>query len=346
MVTFKLRFVQAFLDRHGRRMRYYYRRGNGRRIALPGSPGDPEFMAAYHEADSKFSKSNNLPEIRPASGSFNSLILDYYGSSDFVSLSPASQKNYRRLLDRWREKHGTKPVKDLERRHVVAHLTERFRLAGPEGSNGLRKVLKIICRFALDNNWRTDDPTFKIRKYKSPGDGFEPWSDDDIAAFLKHWGPATRERVALCLLYYLGQRRGDVVRLGRQHRNGDTIRFKQSKTGTELTIKIHPDLHAVLTELPNDNLTFLTTAFGKPFSAAGFGNWFRQACDSAGLQKRSAHGLRKAAARRLAEVGCTTKQIAAITGHKTLSEVQRYTASADQERMAREAISKLIRRRK
>jgi integrase len=37
------------------------------------------------------------------------------------------------------------------------------------------------------------------------------------------------------------------------------------------------------------------------------------------------HGLRKAAARPLAEAGCTTHEIAAITGHKTLSEVERYT---------------------
>lgn len=95
-------------------------------------------------------------------------------------------------------------------------------------------------------------------------------------------------------------------------------------------------------DLPLNNLTFLTTAYGKPFTGAGFGNAFRDWCDAAGLKDRSAHGLRKFAARRLAEAGCTTKQMAAITGHKTLSEVERYTASADQERMAREAISRLI----
>lgn len=75
---------------------------------------------------------------------------------------------------------------------------------------------------------------------------------------------------------------------------------------------------------------------------AWFGNWFRDTCDAAGLKGLSAHGLRKSAARRLAEAGCSTKQIAAITGHKTLGEVERYTASADQERMAREAISRLM----
>lgn len=159
---------------------------------------------------------------------------------------------------------------------------------------------------------------------------------------MERWGVGTRERLALCLLIYLGQRRGDTVRMGRQHRNGDTIRVTQSKTGAQLTISIHPELKAVLDNLPNDNLTYLTTMWGKPFTAAGFGNWFRDTCDDAGLKGLSAHGLRKSAARRLAEAGCSTKQIAAITGHKTLGEVERYTASADQEMMAREAISRLI----
>jgi integrase len=55
----------------------------------------------------------------------------------------------------------------------------------------------------------------------------------------------------------------------------------------------------------------------------------------------TAHGLRKAAARRLAEAGCTALQIAAITGHKTLKEVSRYTAAADQGRMARDAMKRI-----
>jgi len=50
------------------------------------------------------------------------------------------------------------------------------------------------------------------------------------------------------------------------------------------------------------------------------------------LRNCSAHGLRKAAARRLAEAGCTEHEIAAITGHASLREVQRYTKAADQKR--------------
>lgn len=64
-----------------------------------------------------------------------------------------------------------------------------------------------------------------------------------------------------------------------------------------------------------DNLTFLLTKWGRPFSAPGFGNWFRDVCDGAELTGLSAYGLRKAAARRLAEAGCTPHQIQSITGH-------------------------------
>jgi integrase len=83
-------------------------------------------------------------------------------------------------------------------------------------------------------------------------------------------------------------------------------------------------------------------AWGKPFASSNaFGNWFRNACDEAGLKTLAAHGLRKAAARRMAEAGCTSKQIAAITGHKTLSEIERYTEAAEQEHLARTAMERI-----
>ncbi|MGE0829331.1 MAG: tyrosine-type recombinase/integrase [Hyphomonadaceae bacterium] len=171
--------------------------------------------------------------------------------------------------------------------------------------------------------------------------GFTAWSESDIEAFEARWPADTRERLAMALMLYTGQRRGDIVRMGRQHVSGDTIRVTQNKTGASLIIPMHPKLRAIINDLPRDDLTFLRTAWGKPFVSTGFGNWFRDACDAAGLKDRSAHGLRKAAARRLAEAGCTALQIGAITGHVTLKEIARYTAAADQERMARDAMDKL-----
>jgi integrase len=132
-----------------------------------------------------------------------------------------------------------------------------------------------------------------------------------------------------------------VVRMGRQHIRDGMLHIRQMKTGVELAIPVHPRLGAIIGDMPIEHLTFVTTAFGKPFTAAGFGNWFREQCTAAGLPHCSAHGLRKAAARRLAEAGCTEHEIGAITGHASLREIVRYTRAADQKRLAVAAMDKV-----
>jgi hypothetical protein len=84
---------------------------------------------------------------------------------------------------------------------------------------------------------------------------------------------------------------------------------------------MHPELLAAVE--PHKNLTFLLTEHGASFTSAGFGNWFRDRCDEAGLKHCSAHGLRKAAATRLANVGCSNEQIKAITGHRSDASLAR-----------------------
>ena len=130
--------------------------------------------------------------------------------------------------------------------------------------------------------------------------------------------------------------------MGWQHVSNGKIEVRQEKTAARLEIPMHPALVAALAATPRNNLTFLTTEYGAPFTAPGFGNWFRAQCNLAGLRQCSAHGLRKAAARRLAEAGCTVEHIKAITGHKTLKEVARYTADASQPLLAGQAMARLI----
>jgi integrase/recombinase XerD len=90
----------------------------------------------------------------------------------------------------------------------------------------------------------------------------------------------------------------------------------------------------------SNHLTFLTTEYGRSFTPAGFGNKFRQCCNEAGLPHCSAHGLRKPAAARLAERGATAHEIMAISGHRSLEEVERYTRAAQQGKLADAAMMK------
>jgi integrase len=188
-----------------------------------------------------------------------------------------------------------------------------------------------------------DNPARNVRKFAVNSEGFHSWAESDVAAFEARHEPGSKARLALSLLLCTGQRRSDVVRMGWQHINGEFLSVVQDKTGVMLKVPVHPRLVATIRNMPRNNLTFLLTEAGAPFSAAGFGNWFRDRCNEAGLQHCSAHGLRKACAARLANAGCTTEQIKAITGHKTLSEVVRYAKAADQERNAKQALANLLR---
>jgi integrase len=136
-------------------------------------------------------------------------------------------------------------------------------------------------------------------------------------------------------------RRTDVIALGPANIDDDVIVLDQHKTdGTEeahIEIPLHPKLKAIIAVTPTVGIkTFVVTKRGKPFTAPSFANWFRKVCDKAGCPELSAHTMRKATARRLADIGCSAPQIASITGHATLAMVQKYIEGADRKRMGRE----------
>jgi len=204
-------------------------------------------------------------------------------------------------------------------------------------------MVRLLIHFAIDEGMRRDDPTIGVKGIRIKSEGFHTWSESEIAQFEDKHPVGTRARLALALMLYTGQRRSDAVRMGRQHIKEGRIRVRQQKTKIELNIPMHPALEEVIAASAAGNMTFLVTAYGKPFTAAGFGGWFRECCDGAGLPQCSAHGLRKAAARRLAEAGCTPHQIGSITGHKTLKEIERYTRAVEQGRLADSAMATVAR---
>ena len=140
--------------------------------------------------------------------------------------------------------------------------------------------------------------------------------------------------MAYALMLYTAQRKSDAVKMGPCDIDQNTVHVVQQKTRMELWIPLHPELKRVLENSEIGRQTFLVTAYGNPMTVAGFSNWFRECIADANLPKRcTPHGLRKAACVRLAEIGCTPHQIMAISGHKTLAEVERYTSKFDKRRL-------------
>lgn len=354
MATVKLAYLDRFRDAGGT-WRYYFRRKRGaKRIPLPGRPGELEFMREYALACANSGDTKPVRSGAPLAGTFDALAAAYCGSTRFLKLKTSTKTTYRGIIERFSATkgknglpYGQNLVAGLKRKHVNQIIAAKSEASGSAAAGNLLKVLSVIFTFAVKNDWVRENPTTGVDAPWEKTDGFITWSEEDIAQFEKHHASGTRARLALRLLLYTAQRRSDVVKMGHQHvatdANGNrTIRVRQIKTDTLLMIPMHPKLREeIAANSASSNLTFLLSAWDKPLSAAGFGNWFREVCDEAGLHKRSAHGLRKAAARRLAEAGCTPHEIQAITGHKSLAEVTRYTVAANQERMARSAMNRI-----
>jgi integrase len=323
------------VDRHGkRRVRF---RKNNFSTYLTGAPWSEDFMRQYAAAlDGLKEQAHEIGAQRTKPGSINALCVSYYRSPEFRDLKPSTQTMRRNIIEKFRLAHGDKPLKGLG----VAHIKDIIgaKAATPEAANNLLKVLRVILSYAVSVGMIASNPATGVRKYRSRSEGFHSWSEDEIAQFEKRHEMGARARLAFALLLYTAQRRSDVIRMGWQHVQSDVIAMRQEKTGTALMIPLHPDLKLALASVPRTNMTFLMTEKGAPFTPAGFGNWFRDQCNAAGLPQCSAHGLRKAAATRLANAGCSTDQIKAITGHRSLAEVAHYTRAADQQRLARQAL--------
>lgn len=332
------KYVHGFKDRHGK-PRWYLRRRGFKRVPLPGLPWSPEFMAVY-EAAMADQPREPIGAGRTKPGTISALVVAYYESPGFKNLEPSTQYDYRNILDNFRNDHGEKRVAMLERRHIEKMIVDR--IATPSAANKLLKMLRLLMGFAMRLGMRRDDPTAGVKRLKITSPGHPVWSHDDIAKYRDRHQPGTKARLAMELGLNTMQRRSDLVRMGPQHIRSGTLSIRQVKTGMLVEIPVLPELKAALEASPSDHLTFVVTEAGKPFSTAGFGNWFRDRCTEAGLPTGfNTHGLRKAGATRLADAGCSDHEIMAWGGWKTLSEVQRYTRAANRKRLAAGAVLKL-----
>jgi integrase len=334
MSRLQLRYVQAFVDRKSGGVYHYFRRPGFPRVRLPGLPGSTEFIAAYQAAlDAPQFPIGAAKRSKP--GSVSTAIAAYYGSLEFRSLAAGTQAMRRAILERFRAAHGDKPIALLPPKFIALTLSRMK----PFAARNWMKAVRHLMQFCIAQEICATDPTQSIKLPRAKTDGIHSWTEGEIAMFEAAHPVGTKPRLALLL--YTAQRRGDVLRMGRQHVRDGVLTVRQDKTRTTLAIPVHSDLRGVLDATPGNHLTFIVGQRGNPFTPNAFSKWFRDQCDAAGLPETcSAHGLRKAACRRLAEAGCSANEIAAISGHASLREVERYTKAADQERMARNAMAR------
>lgn len=334
MATIKLKHVETFKDRYGKR-RFYFRQGKGKRIALDGLPGSTAFNDSYATAISKAKT-----QARSQDRTFNALATAYFASAGFVKNKDVTKTNDRNIINLFLANHGHRLVYQMTREHVDMILAAKVET--PSAANSLLKRLRRLMKHAVRLKWikRDDDPTIDFEMFKEGT--HHTWTDDEVKLFRDWWKLGTRERTAFELHLMTGQRRADIAAMKWSQLEDKGVRVVQQKTGKLLLIPIHPDLKKALAAWPRKSEYIICTKGGKPYTVDSYGNLLADAIADASLPPRCVlHGIRKAAARRLAEAGCTPWQVMAVMGWKKLAEAELYTAAANQVLLAGQAMASL-----
>lgn len=344
MVEFRFKYLVSDRDKNFN-CRYYVRKPNCAKIRLREKFGTPEFVQEYLRAMEGTGPAKPVrAKFAHTEGTLQWLVNRYYQSTTFKELGDETQKVRRRILDGCCDKHGTMGIREVTGGHIRSGMDARA--DRPESANGYLKALRGLFKFAVEREHLEADPSAGIKKVRHKTDGFHTWTIEEVRQYEARHPVGTKARLALALLLYTGQRRGDVVRMGRQHIEAGLLRVVQSKTGVALQLPLLPVLASIIAESPTGDLTFLVTQWGKPFTPAGFGGKFREWCDQAGLKHCTAHGLRKAGATIAAENGATDRQLMAIFGWKNAAQATVYTRKAENRRLTQAGMPLLTMERK
>ena len=304
---------------------YYYHRRTGERL--------PDDLPTRVARAVTINEGIRTPDCSgPPEDSVEAVVRDYLASPEFADLSEASQRAYERRLADLRRALGECQIASITRRHV---LRMRDAMKGtPATANMMVKVTRVLMGYALDRELRPDNPARGVKALKA-GPGHRTWTQADIERFVAYAEPDMV--FALALGVNTGQRLGDVLAMSWADYDGSAIRVVQSKTGERLWIPAAKELRVALDARERSGLLILN------MKRTTFNAHWRKAILAADLDGLTFHGLRYTAAANLAEAGCDVRQIASITGHRSLAMLQKYTRGADQKRLACAAILKLER---
>ncbi|OJW73049.1 MAG: hypothetical protein BGO57_13310 [Sphingomonadales bacterium 63-6] len=333
-------YVSSFKDRHGKR-RWRFRRTGYDTHYFKAPWGTKEFEQEYAACLQAEPLRIGADRIRP--GSVSDVIARYYADTAFLDLRPATQVVYRGVLERFRSTFGDDPMVRFDANRISRLMTAMRDT--PHAAIRLRKLLGQLFIFARRANIvpYNFDP---IKDTKPPKvvnhEGYHRWTEEELAAFEAHWPLGTKQRLAFALLLYGAQRSGDVRTMTHESIEDDRITLLQSKTSNAVSVPVVEPLRRALEAGPLGTTLLLENRRGDPYTPKTFYQMMKKACIQAGIPHCSPHGLRKSAARRCREAGCTDEEGMAITGHKTVKEYRRYAGDESHAARADAAMSKVM----
>lgn len=310
-----------------------YHRPTGTR--LPDLPEEhPEFVAAWARAEA-----GTTERAPPAvGGTIAKIIQDVRKSRRYAGFSATYRAMMLRHMDAIAADYGKAPVRGIRAKHIEADLSK----LDPNPANVRLKAWRLIMDQAEINEDAEKGLTASVQKRAVKTDGHAPWTQAEVEQFRDHWRIGTPQRAALELLAWTGARVSDGARLSRGNIGPDgVLSFRQVKTGGMAYVpwtsalptwaRLWEAERATMREsvMIGAGFTLLETSFGKARSVKGLSNLISDGAAAAGIDGRSAHGLRKYRLTAIAEAGGSAHAIMAWGGHATLSEAERYTRAAN-----------------
>jgi hypothetical protein len=328
--------------------RVYVRR-HGRKIRIKAQEGTDAFARAYTAALDELEgrPAGTTVSVVAPKGTLGWVAAQYFASSTFKRLDMKSRATRRGVIEeclREPPKPGAKttmatcPIPKVNASAVMMLMDRKEGLPG--AANNRKKYLSAMFKWAVKalKDVVKSNPCRDAEHIDYSTDGFHTWTVSEVHQFIERHPIGTRPYLALALLLFTGARRGDMVKFGRQHTTSGALRYVPSKTSYKRKKLVEKPLLPILARAieagPCGELTFLETEYRRPFTANGFGNWFRTRCDEAGLPHCTAHGLKKAGATLAAENGATLHQLMAMFDWTTPAQAEPYTRAADQKRLA------------
>lgn len=337
--------VTLYKDRHGK-TRYRFRKLGHKTYHFKSDPGTEAFREELLAAREQRVIPPAIGSDHIIPGTIDDLCARYFSSTAFRDMAENSQTTYRGIVERFRQRkkvggkrYGALPVALVTTGHLDEILGDMAHT--PAAANNLRKVMRRLFRIAVKAGMRTDNPAAETDTYKS-GKGFHTWTEEEITQYRARHALGTKARLALELALNTAARRCNVAGLRRDHLINNKFHIQHAKGNNGTIVECMTETREAIEAMPVAGMDYyLVTDFGKPFSVAGFGNKMREWCDQAGLPHCSAHGLRKAMSRRLAEAKSTDAQGRAVTGQKKNQTFAYYAAMADREDLAGQALANL-----
>ena len=340
--------IEETLPSGSKRHRVRVRGNRKKRIRIYAPPGHPEFEKQYHAARageqpaplkeaSDYARSGSIAWLKAK-------YLEHLQARVEAGLtSPKTLKKKRNLLERFTVE--TDRVAVIPTTKLVEMRDEM--MATPSQADAFIEAVSVMYTWAKKVGHISENTAKGIDKIYTKGAGAQPWTAADVKQFFARHKRGTKAHVCLSILLWTGCRIEDTTILGRKHectiQGVEAIRWQPlKKNSTEVVIPLMPMLKNAVRAPTVQGQTYLVGRGGRPYSSGdSASSIFKLWCRQAGLPDLSAHGVRKALAELLAELGCTEYEIMAILGHSEARTTQVYTRGAERWRLAKTAMDKV-----